>query len=93
MAIELTTEQARLIAGLRRRWPSAAVRAHQRAWGVIVEVRDAGHTIALVGLDGAGGVLREQPVRPGPARAAPAARRPAVAPGPGHARRALAEAA
>jgi hypothetical protein len=65
MAIELTTDQARVIARLRRRWPRAAVRAHQRAWGVIVEVRDSGRTVALVGLDGAGGVHRDRRIRPG----------------------------
>jgi hypothetical protein len=62
MAIELTTDQARLIAHLRLRWPGAAVRAHQRSWGVIVEVQDDGRTVALVGLDGEGGVRRDRPV-------------------------------
>ncbi|MEA2321230.1 MAG: hypothetical protein QOD81_1080 [Solirubrobacteraceae bacterium] len=93
MAIELTTEQARLIAGLRRRWPTAAVRAHQRAWGVIVEVRDGGRTVALVGLDGVGGVHRDSPERAGPPRVAPAASGPAGVRSAGHVQRSLAEAA
>ena len=62
MAIELTTEQARLIARLRARWPRAEVRAHQRAWGVIVEVRQGGRTVAVVGFDGRGGVLADEPL-------------------------------
>jgi hypothetical protein len=57
MAIELTSDQARLIAHLRRRHPGAELRAHQRSWGVILEVRDGGRTIALLGLNGTGGVL------------------------------------
>jgi hypothetical protein len=47
MALELTLDQARLIARLRRRWPGADVQAHQRPWGVIVEVRRDGRTVAL----------------------------------------------
>ena len=54
MALELTTDQARLIARLRRRWPGADVRAHQRPWGVIVEVRRDGRTVSLTALDGQG---------------------------------------
>jgi hypothetical protein len=57
MAIELTTDQARLVAGLRRRHPGAELRAHQRSWGVIVEVREGGRTTALLGLNCSGGVL------------------------------------
>ena len=56
MAIELTTAQARLIARLRARWPEAEVRAHQRPWGVIVEVRRGERTVSLTAFDGAGGV-------------------------------------
>jgi DUF971 family protein len=56
MALELTTDQARLIARLRRRWPGADVRAHQRPWGVIVEVRRDGRTVSLTALDGEGGI-------------------------------------
>jgi hypothetical protein len=60
MALELTTDQARIIARLRRRWPGAELRIHRRPWGVIVEVRDAGRTVALTRLDGAGGVEDER---------------------------------
>ena len=63
MAIELTTDQARYIARMRSAWPDAEVRAHQRSWGVIVEVRRAGRTISLVGFDAHGGVLRDEPLR------------------------------
>jgi hypothetical protein len=56
MALELTIDQARLIARLRRRWPEADVRAHQRPWGVIVEVRRDGRTVSLTALDGEGGI-------------------------------------
>jgi hypothetical protein len=62
MALELTIDQARLIARLRRRWPGADVRAHQRPWGVIVEVRRAGRTVALTALDGEGGIERERSI-------------------------------
>ncbi len=60
MAIELTTDQARYIARMRSAWPDADVRAHQRSWGVIVEVRRFGRTVALVGFDGAGRVLQDE---------------------------------
>jgi hypothetical protein len=60
MALELTTDQARLIARLRRKWPQAAVRVHQRAWGVIVEVRDGDRTLSLTALDGSGGIEDER---------------------------------
>jgi hypothetical protein len=62
MAIELTCDQARTIARLRTRWPQADVRVHQRAWGVIVEVRHRGHAVALMGFDGRGGVLADRPL-------------------------------
>jgi hypothetical protein len=62
MALELTTDQARIIARLRRRWPHADVRVHQRTWGVIVEVRDGDRTLSLTALDGAGGVEDERPL-------------------------------
>jgi hypothetical protein len=58
--LELTTDQARLIARLRRRWPEAQFRLHQRPWGVIVEVHADGRTIALTALDGSGGITGEQ---------------------------------
>lgn len=60
MALELTTDQARLIARLRRKWPQADVRVHQRAWGVIVEVRDGDRTLSLTALDGSGGMEDER---------------------------------
>ena len=60
MAFELTTDQARLIGRLRRRWPRADVRVHRRPWGVIVEVREAGRTVSIVALDGDGGVRRDR---------------------------------
>ncbi|MEA2254123.1 MAG: hypothetical protein QOG35_168 [Solirubrobacteraceae bacterium] len=63
MDLELTIDQARLIAGLRRRWPGSDVRAHQRPWGVIVEVRSGGRTVWLTALDGGGGVRADRPLR------------------------------
>ena len=62
MALELTTDQARLIARLRRKWPHAHFRVHQRPWGVIVEVRDGDRTLALTALDGTGGIEDEHPL-------------------------------
>jgi hypothetical protein len=62
MALELTTDQARLIVRLRTRWPGADVRVHQRSWGVIVEVRHGGRTVSLTALDGAGGIESERHV-------------------------------
>jgi hypothetical protein len=63
MAIELTTEQARYIARMRAAWRDADVRVHQRAWGVIVEVRRSARTIALVAFDAHGGVHRDESLR------------------------------
>lgn len=63
MAIELTTDQARYIARMRAGWADADIRVHQRAWGVIVEVRRMERTIALVAFDGDGGVRRDAPLR------------------------------
>lgn len=60
MALELTPDQARLIARLRRRWPEAEFRVHHRSWGVIVEVRAAGRTLSLTALDGAGRIEDER---------------------------------
>jgi hypothetical protein len=60
MALELTTDQARLIARLRHKWPQAEFRVHQRPWGVIVEVQVDGRTISLTALDGSGGMTDEQ---------------------------------
>jgi hypothetical protein len=62
MAIELTTDQARLVARLRRRFPDGEVRAHQRPWGVIIEVRRGRHTLWLTALDGDGGVRDDRPL-------------------------------
>jgi hypothetical protein len=62
MTIELTSEQARTIARLRAGWPQADVWVHQRAWGVIVEVRRGGRTVVLMGFDGRGGVLADRPL-------------------------------
>jgi hypothetical protein len=62
MAIELTMDQARLIARLRRRFPDGDVRAHQRPWGVIIEVRRGRQTIWLTALDGDGGVRDDRPL-------------------------------
>ncbi len=62
MAIELTTDQARLIVRLRRRWPGAHVRVHQRPWGVIVEVHRDGRTVSLTALDGEGGIEPERAI-------------------------------
>ena len=63
MAIELTTDQARYIARIRAGWPDAEIRVHQRAWGVIVEVRRQDRTIAVVAFDAHGGVQRDAPLR------------------------------
>jgi hypothetical protein len=60
MALELTTDQARLIARLRLRWPDADVRVHRRAWGLIVEVRRGDRTLSLTAFDGEGGIERER---------------------------------
>jgi hypothetical protein len=62
MALELTTDQARIIARLRFRWPGADVRVHRRPWGLIVEVRDGERTVSLTALDGAGGIESEHRV-------------------------------
>jgi hypothetical protein len=62
MAIELSTDQARYIARMRAGWPDAEIRAHQRTWGVIVEVRRSDRTISIVGFDGAGRILRDEPL-------------------------------
>ena len=62
MAIELTSEQARTIARIRSRWPDAEVQAHQKRWGVIVEVRRRGRTVHLAGFDGHGAVVDDRPL-------------------------------
>ena len=63
MAFELSTDQARYIARMRAAWPDGDVRVHQRAWGVIVEVRRGERTIALVAFDADGGVRRDARLR------------------------------
>lgn len=63
MPIELTTDQARYIARMRSGWHDADIRVHQRGWGVIVEVRRIGRTIAIVAFDAAGGIQRDEPLR------------------------------
>jgi hypothetical protein len=57
MATELTTDQARYIARMRSGRPDADIRVHQRAWGVIVEVRRDDRTNAN------GGVHRDAPLQ------------------------------
>lgn len=59
---ELTSEQAREIARLRRRHPGAEVRAHQRPWGVIVEVRRGNHVVELARYDFGGDTRGEERV-------------------------------
>lgn len=62
MEWELTIEQARRIADLRRRHPGARLVTHQREWGVIVEVRERGRTRAAMALDAEGGVRPDRRV-------------------------------
>jgi hypothetical protein len=62
MALELTTDQARLIARLRLRWPDADVCVHRRPWGLIVEVRRGERTVSLTAFDGHGGIEGERRV-------------------------------
>jgi hypothetical protein len=45
--MELTPEQAREVARLRRQWPQAEVVLHHREHDLILEVRRAGHTVTL----------------------------------------------
>lgn len=51
---ELTPDQARGVWRLRRRFPDADLVSHQRPWGVIVEVRRGGQTLALTAFDSSG---------------------------------------
>lgn len=60
--IEITTDQARSAARLRRRWPGGRVISHERAWGVILEVRLAGRTVDVVALMRDGRVERDVPL-------------------------------
>jgi hypothetical protein len=63
MDAELTLEQAREIAVLRRRHPGAELRVHERPWGVLVEVRRRSHTVALERFDFGGRVIHDAPIR------------------------------
>jgi hypothetical protein len=56
MSHELTIEQAREIARLRRRHPRADLVVHPKPWGIIVEARRAGHAIELASFDWTGAV-------------------------------------
>jgi hypothetical protein len=62
MAVEITTDQARLLVRLRRRFPDADVRVHERAWGLIVEVRRGARVVALTALHPDGHIARDRPV-------------------------------
>jgi hypothetical protein len=63
MDAELTLDQAREIALLRRRHPGAEVRVHERPWGVLLEVRRRGHAVALERFEYGGGVVHDAPIR------------------------------
>jgi hypothetical protein len=58
--MELTIEQAREVARLRRQWPRGAVVLHHREHDLIVEVRRGDQTVALrrFGADGSVGAQR-----------------------------------
>ncbi|HEX7298259.1 MAG TPA: hypothetical protein VF257_04585 [Solirubrobacteraceae bacterium] len=60
MALELTTDQVRTIARLRRRWPRAEFRIHRRTGAVIIEVREDGRTLSLTRFDAAGHIENER---------------------------------
>ena len=62
MELELTVEQARLIAGLRRAHPGATLSVHQRPWGVIVEVRQGERTRQVMALHAGGAVRADERV-------------------------------
>jgi hypothetical protein len=62
MAVEITMDQARLLARLRRRFPDGEVRVHERPWGLIVEVRRGAHVVALTALHADGRIAADQPV-------------------------------
>jgi hypothetical protein len=59
---ELTQQQAREIALLRRRHPGAELRTHEKPWGVIVEVRRGDRTVALGRFDWSGAALVDSPI-------------------------------
>jgi hypothetical protein len=60
---ELTQQQAREIALLRRRHPGAELLAHQKPWGVIVEVRRGDRTLALERFDWTGAALADRRIQ------------------------------
>ena len=60
--MELTVDQAREIAWLRRRHRGAQLVAHERDADVIVEVRRGGHAIEVRRFAGHGSVQGEQPL-------------------------------
>jgi hypothetical protein len=59
---ELTVEQMREIAHLRRRHAQAELLVHHKPWGLIVEARRSGHTVELERFDWDGGVAPDQPI-------------------------------
>jgi hypothetical protein len=63
MDAELTLEQAREINLLRRRHPGAELRVHERAWGVLVEVRREPRTVALERFDYGGATVHDRPIQ------------------------------
>lgn len=66
MERELTSHQARLIAGLRLRHPGADLVVHPRPWGLIVEARDERRTLELGRVDWSGGTAPDVRIAPGP---------------------------
>jgi hypothetical protein len=62
MTHELTTQQAREIARLRRRHRGAEVLVHEKPWGLIVEARRRNRTLELQRFDWTGAARRDQPV-------------------------------
>ena len=63
MDAELTLDQAREIHLMRRRHPGAALRVHERPWGVLVEVVRGAHTVALERFEFGGAVVHDAPIR------------------------------
>jgi hypothetical protein len=61
--IEITSDQARAAHRLRRRWPGARVVSHERAWGVILEVRAGDRTVDALALTADGHVHPDADVR------------------------------
>jgi hypothetical protein len=59
---ELTIDQAREIVRLRRRYPRAELRAHQKPWGVLVEVRQGDRTLTLERFDWDGAAVMDRPI-------------------------------